>query len=118
MPVRLRFHKLRPIFGENYDDKKGRNSRSSLHKLRAASSVCVVNAADFLQALSQRPFKPFRLILSTGREIPIVHYDTVLLNEPRTTLLAVEGERFHVVDLQHIVQLAFGGQPTSQQLTD
>jgi hypothetical protein len=75
-----------------------------------------MNAADILHALGQRPFKPFRLILSTGREIPVMHQDTVLLNEPRTTLLAVEGERFHVVDLQHIVQLSFGGQPTAQQL--
>ena len=75
-----------------------------------------MNAADIVQALSQRPFKPFRLVLSTGREIPVPHQDVVLLNEPKTTLLAVEGERFHVVDLQHIVQLIFGGQPTAQQL--
>ena len=68
-----------------------------------------MNASDILHALSQRPFKPFRLILTTGREIPILHQDTVLLNEPRTTLLAVEGERFHVVDLQHIVQLILWG---------
>ena len=75
-----------------------------------------MNAADILHALNQRPFKPFRLILTTGREIPVMHHDTVLFNEPRTTLLAVEGERFHVVDLQHIVQLSFGGQPTVEQL--
>ena len=75
-----------------------------------------MNANDILQALSQRPFKSFRLILSTGREIPVLHHDMVLLNEPRTTLLAVEGERFHVVDLQHIAQLTFGGQPTAEQL--
>ena len=75
-----------------------------------------MNAADILQALSQRPFKPFRLVLSSGREIPILQSDTVLLNQPRTTLLAVEGERFHVVDLQHIAQLTFGGQPTAEQL--
>ncbi|HYV26483.1 MAG TPA: hypothetical protein VFA77_03055 [Candidatus Eisenbacteria bacterium] len=75
-----------------------------------------MNAANILQALSQKPFKPFRLILSTGREIPVRDCDTVLLNEPRTTLLAVEGERFHVVDLQHIVELTFGGQPTAEQL--
>ena len=49
-------------------------------------------------------------------EIPILQSDTVLLNQPRTTLLAVEGERFHVVDLQHIAQLTFGGQPTAEQL--
>jgi Na+-transporting NADH:ubiquinone oxidoreductase subunit NqrA len=75
-----------------------------------------MNAADILHALNQRPFKPFRLVLSTGREIPILQSDTVLLNEPRTTLLAVEGERFHVVDLQHIAQLTSGGQPTAEQL--
>ena len=75
-----------------------------------------MNAANILQALSQRPFLPFRLILSTGREIPVVNHDTVLFNEPRTTLVAVEGERWHIVDLQHIVELTFGGQPTTGQL--
>ncbi len=75
-----------------------------------------MNAADILQALSQRPFKPFRLILSTGREIPVLHYDTVMLNEPRTTLAAVERERFHVVDLEHVAQLTFGGQPSADPL--
>lgn len=75
-----------------------------------------MNAADILQALSQRPFKPFRLTLTTGREIPLTKHDTILFNEPRTTLLAVEGERFHVVDLQHIVQLTFGGHPSAEQL--
>ena len=69
-----------------------------------------MNAADILHALSQRPFKPFRLILTMGRQISVIHHDTVLFNEPRTTLLAVEGERFHVVDLQHCVQLCFGSQ--------
>jgi hypothetical protein len=39
-----------------------------------------------------------------------------LFNESRTTLLAVDGERWHIVDLQHIAQLIFGGQPTSEQL--
>ena len=75
-----------------------------------------MNASDILQALNQAPFKPFRLVLSSGREIPVMNHDTVLLNEPRTTLLAVEGERWHIVDLQHIAELTFGGQPTSEQL--
>ena len=75
-----------------------------------------MSAADILQALGQRPFKPFRLILSTGREIPVLHNDTVLFNEPKTTLLAVEGERFHIVDLQHVAQMTFGGQPSADQL--
>jgi len=75
-----------------------------------------MNAADILQALSQRPFKPFRLILSTGREIPVLHYDTVMLNEHRTTLAAVERERFHVVDLEHVAQLTFAGQPSADPL--
>ena len=75
-----------------------------------------MNAADILQALGQRPFKPFRLILSTGKEIPVLHQDTVLLNESKTTLLAVERDRFYVVDVEHIVQLIFGGQPTAEQL--
>lgn len=75
-----------------------------------------MNTAQVLQALRQTPFRPFRLILSTGQEIPVLHEDTVLFNEPKTTLLAVDGERWHIVDLHHIVQLTFGGQPTGQQL--
>ncbi|MBM3833084.1 MAG: hypothetical protein FJ403_07400 [Verrucomicrobia bacterium] len=76
-----------------------------------------MNATDIRQALAQRPFKPFRLTLSTGREIPVLHHDTVLFNESGTTLLAVEGDRFHIVDLHHIVALTSGGQPTAEQLT-
>jgi hypothetical protein len=75
-----------------------------------------MNATDILHALSQRPFKPFRLVLSTGREVPVNHQDTVLVNESKTTLLALEGDRFHIVDLDHIVNLTFGGQPTAEQL--
>ncbi|MBM3837329.1 MAG: hypothetical protein FJ398_05075 [Verrucomicrobia bacterium] len=75
-----------------------------------------MNATDISQALSQRPFKPFRLTLSSGREIPVLNHDAILFNEPRTTLLVVEGERFHVVDLEHIVALTFGGRPTAEQL--
>jgi hypothetical protein len=75
-----------------------------------------MNATDILQALAQKPFKPFRLTLSSGREIPVPHHDSVLLNESRTTLLAVEGDRWHIVDLEHIAKLTFGGQPTAEQL--
>jgi len=75
-----------------------------------------VNAADILHALGQRPFKPFRLTLSTGREIPVEHHDTVLLNQSRTTVLVVEGDRWHIVDLPHIAELTFSGQPTAEQL--
>jgi len=75
-----------------------------------------MNAGDILQALAQRPFKPFRLLMSTGREIPVLRHDTVLINQPRTTLLTLEGERFHIVDLEHIAQLTFGGQPSADQL--
>ncbi|MBI2926764.1 MAG: hypothetical protein HYY24_13790 [Verrucomicrobia bacterium] len=75
-----------------------------------------MNAADILQALSQRPFKPFRLTLSTAREILVEQHDTVLINESRTTLLALEGDRWHIVDLPHIVQLTFRSQPTAEEL--
>lgn len=75
-----------------------------------------MNAGDVLQALNQRPFRPFRFVLTNGREIPVLNHDSVLLNQPRTTLLTVEGERFHVVDLQHIAQLTFGGQPSEEEL--
>jgi hypothetical protein len=74
-----------------------------------------MQAEAILQALAQRPFKPFRLILSMGREIPVLNHDTVLINDPRTTLLALEGERFHIVDLEHIAQMTFGGQPSADQ---
>ena len=75
-----------------------------------------MDAAEVVQALSQRPFKPFRLVLSTGREIPILQADMVLINESQTTLLALERDRFYVADLQHIVHLTFGGQQTAEQL--
>jgi hypothetical protein len=75
-----------------------------------------VNATDILQALAQKPFKSFRITLDSGRDIAVVHHDSVLLNESRTTLLVVEGDRWHFVDLEHIAKPSFGGQPTADQL--
>jgi len=77
-----------------------------------------MNASDILQARGQHPFKAFRITLDSGREIVVPHHDSVLLNESRTTLLAVEGDRWHIVDLQHIAKLTFDGKPTADQLTN
>ena len=77
-----------------------------------------MNVTDIVQALAQQPFKPFRLTLGPGHELSVVHHDSVLLNESRTTLLAVEGDRWHIVDLEHIAKLTFGGQPTADQLSN
>jgi hypothetical protein len=71
-----------------------------------------MNARDILQALSQKPFKPFRMALSTGQEVPVLHHDTVLFNAPKTTLVAVGGEQWHLVDLQQVAELTCGGQPS------
>ena len=75
-----------------------------------------MNAVEILKALSQRPFKPFRLILTTGKEIPVLQQDTVLLNESKTTLATLERDNFYIVDLVHVVQMTFGGQATAEQL--
>ena len=75
-----------------------------------------MNVTEIRDAQSQRPFKPFRLLLTTGREVPVNHQDMVLINQSATTLLALDGDDYYIVDLVHIVNMIFGGQPTADQL--
>ena len=75
-----------------------------------------MNAADILRALRKRPFRPFRMTLSTGEEIPIQNHDTVLVNSSRTTILALDGDNWNIVDLAHVAKLTFTGEPCMEQL--
>lgn len=63
------------------------------------SGMKTVNLED---ALSQQPFRPVILHMDSGKEILVRHPDFLLFNEPKTAAVVAEGERFHVVDLEHV----------------
>ncbi|MCX8090822.1 MAG: hypothetical protein N3I86_07795 [Verrucomicrobiae bacterium] len=76
-----------------------------------------MNAHEVLQALNARPFKPFRITLTTGEEVPVNNRDSVLVNASRTSILTLDGDDWHIVDLAHVAKLTFTGEPSTEQLT-
>lgn len=56
------------------------------------------------------------MTLTTGEEVPVHNHDTVLVNSSRTTLLALDGDNWHIVDLAHVAKLTFAGEPSTEQL--
>lgn len=75
-----------------------------------------MSAADIFRALAKRPFRPFRMALSSGEEIPVQNHDAVLVNQSRTTILTLDGDNWHIVDLAHVAKLTFTGEPSTEQL--
>ncbi|MBI3878659.1 MAG: hypothetical protein HY301_01160 [Verrucomicrobia bacterium] len=61
---------------------------------------------NLLDALEKPKFKPFDLCLDNGRVIRIKHPDCVLFNDPKTVAVIADGEHLHIVDLDHVSNLA------------
>ena len=69
-------------------------------------SVGLMKALNLLDALNKPRFKAFDLCLDNGRIIRVKHSDCVLLNESRTIAVIADGEHLHIVDLDHVSNLA------------
>ena len=65
-----------------------------------------MKAVNLQDALKKAQFKAFDLCLDNGRVIPVKHPDCVLFNEPKTTAVIADGEHLHIVDLDHVSNLA------------
>jgi hypothetical protein len=65
----------------------------------------VVNIED---ALHKSPFTPFDIHVD-GRTIRVRHSDFMLFNKSKRTAVVVEGERFHIIDVDQISSLSFAG---------
>ena len=57
-------------------------------------------------ALNKRRFIPFDLVLDNARVIRIKHPECVLFNEAWTVAVVADGEHLHIVDLDHVSNLA------------
>ena len=57
-------------------------------------------------ALNRVPFVPFDIHLDNGKVIHVRHTDFLLFSESKRTIVVVEGERFHIVDIEHISSLS------------
>jgi hypothetical protein len=67
--------------------------------------VIVVNIED---ALHKSPFTPFDLHMDNGRVVHVKHPDFLLFNESKKTAVVVDGDRFHIIDVEHISSISFG----------
>jgi hypothetical protein len=66
-----------------------------------------MKAITIQDALEQAPFKPFQLILESGKLVRVQHPDCLLFNGPKTVCVVAEGEHIRVLDIDHLTGLTF-----------
>ncbi len=66
--------------------------------------MLTINIED---ALNKVPFVPFDVHIDNGRNVHVRHPDFVLFSETKRTAVIVEGERFHIVDVEHVSSISF-----------
>jgi hypothetical protein len=65
-----------------------------------------MKALNLQDALKKTRFKPFDLCLDNGRVIRVKHPDCAMFNETKTVAVVADGEHLHLVDLDHVSNLA------------
>jgi hypothetical protein len=65
--------------------------------------MTTVNIED---ALNKTPFAPFDIHIDSGKTVHVRHPDFLLFSESKKTVVIVEGERLHIVDVEHISSLS------------
>ena len=66
--------------------------------------MTTVNIED---ALNKTPFTPFDIHIDNGKTIHVRHPDFLMFSESKRTAVVVEGERFQIVDADHISAISF-----------
>lgn len=66
-------------------------------------------------ALNKRKFIPFELVLDNARVIRVKHPEYVMFNEAKTVAVVADGEHLHIVDLDHVSNLAMPTKRTAAQ---
>ena len=69
-----------------------------------SSAMTTVNIED---ALNKSPFTPFDIHIDNGKAVHVRHPDFLMFSESKRTAVIVEGERFHIVDVEHISSISF-----------
>lgn len=73
-----------------------------------------MKAVTVEDALRKRKFIPFDLVLDNARVVRVKHPECVMFNEAKTVAVVADGEHLHIVDLDHVSNLAM---PTKRVAT-
>jgi hypothetical protein len=65
-----------------------------------------MKAVTVEDALRKRKFIPFDLVLDNARVVRVKHPECVMFNEAKTVAVVADGEHLHIVDLDHVSNLA------------
>jgi hypothetical protein len=65
-----------------------------------------MTATNIEDALHKTPFTRFELHLDNGKTVPVNHQDCGLLTPSKKTAVVAEGERLHIMDVDHISALS------------
>lgn len=60
---------------------------------------------DIRELLGREPFKPFRLILSSGKEYDVLNPETTVLLKSEVFIAFQDGESWSVVPLFHVTAI-------------
>jgi hypothetical protein len=66
-----------------------------------------MKAVNIEDALQKRPFKAFQVHMDSGEKYVVKHPECVAFSASKSTAVVVEGEHFHIVDIEHISSLTF-----------
>jgi hypothetical protein len=66
-----------------------------------------MKAITIEDALEQVPFKPFDLMLESGRTVKVQPPDFLLFHGPKKVCVVAEGEHIRVLDLDHLTGLTY-----------
>jgi hypothetical protein len=83
---------------------------SSLRIVAAArhtAQVYAMTTTNIEDALNKSPFTPFDIHIDSDKVVHVRHSDFLLFSESKRTAVIVEGERFHIVDMEHISSIGF-----------
>jgi hypothetical protein len=57
------------------------------------------------QLVAARPFRPFRLVLTGGWEVPVSSPDRITFRDPETAEVRTGDGREHIIDLNHLIEI-------------
>jgi hypothetical protein len=62
--------------------------------------------ANFLRHIvAQRPFRPCRLVLTGGHEVPVSSPGAITVPDDDTAKVVTPDGRWHIIDLRHVVEV-------------
>jgi hypothetical protein len=57
------------------------------------------------QLIATRPFRPFRMILTGGWEVPVSSATSITIPDDETAKVHTDDGRLHIIDLNHLIEI-------------